>query len=97
MVAVVLAAGALAFGVGSEVRYRSCHLCHNRDRSEARTFWFVPVTWRRAVTTDFPAPAGHRHSWRQYSRTTDGPLMIRAAGCRVNVYADGSTAPDGLQ
>ncbi len=95
MIAVAVAAGSFAFGMGSDVRYRSCHLCHNRDRTDSMTVWFIPVTWRWATTTGFPTPAGHRHSWLQYSQNTDGPLSGRCRACRLYVYADGSTAPDG--
>src|SRR3954447_3741786 len=96
MIVVAAFAGSLAFGSGSgsEVRYRSCHLCHNRERIDSTTVWFVPVTWRRAIMTHFAAEAGHRHQWWQYSDKVDGPLIGCSRGCHARVYADGSTAPD---
>jgi hypothetical protein len=97
MAAVAVSAGSIAFGSGSDVRYRSCHLCHNRERIDSMTVWYVPVTWRRAVTTGFATRAGHRHSWSQYSENTIGPLWGRSRACRAQVYADGSMAPDGLR
>jgi hypothetical protein len=53
MGAVALVAGSFAFGSGSDARYRSCHLCHNRERIDATTVWSVPITWRGEVTTRF--------------------------------------------
>jgi hypothetical protein len=97
MVAVAIVAGTLAFGLGFVVRYRSCHLCHNREQTETMTVWSVPVSTRRKVETAFPTLVGHRHNWIQYGRSTEGPLWGHSAAGRTDVYADGSTAPDGLR
>jgi hypothetical protein len=97
LIVVAVSAGSLAFGSGFEVRYRSCHLCHNREQIDTKTVWFIPVTWRRAITTRFLSEAGHRHQWWQYSDMVDSPLIGCSRGCHARVYADGSMAPDGYQ
>ena len=52
LIVVAVSAGSLAFGSGFEVRYRSCHLCHNREQIDTKT---SPVHPRHLATRDHDA------------------------------------------
>jgi hypothetical protein len=72
----------------------SCHICHNRNEVEYRVVLVMPFPWREEMTTRFSIGPPHRHRWYTYSEVEEGPWG-RSHACRMLVYADGSTAPDG--
>jgi hypothetical protein len=97
MALVALSAIALTLGACTVDGQCSCHLCHNRKEVFSRTVLGAPIWQTERMTTNFPVSIDHRHEWYHYGTVTRGFLGAQSRDCRINVYADGSSAPDGMR
>jgi hypothetical protein len=57
----------------------------------------VALGKKERIKTNFPVPVDHRHEWYIYNTVTRDFLDHKSRACDANVYADGSTAPDGIR
>jgi hypothetical protein len=94
MIAVAVVAFMIPIGVFHETAYLSCHVCHNRAALESKSFFVLQFAHHDAMKTHFPTEPGHRHQWTRYSLRTQNLISGIGRGCRANIYADGSAAPD---
>ncbi len=94
MIAVAASAAVIAFGAGSQTDQLSCHLCHNLKRVDSRLIFGFPFALGEREATEFPIAPGHAHSWSRFSRYRR-IFGQKSIGCRMSIYIDGSTAPDG--
>jgi len=95
MIAVAGLSVVFLFGLCSASDELSCHLCHNRKHVDSTLVCGLPVEWRGRIATEFPTAPAHRHAWQCYSRRMQWLLGPTSRDCRMRIYADGNTAPDG--
>jgi hypothetical protein len=98
MVAVAITSALIVIGAGRQTSNFSCHLCHNRKIVDTSSACFLPIIWHESQTTHFPVASGHIHQWTTYSRRTELLFLKQVShACRLNIYEDGSNAPDRRQ
>ncbi len=97
MLAVAAAAMVVVFGMNFVTDYQSSHLCHNRRVRNYVSILGIPFGRHATMTTRFPTGLVHAHEWYGYSDDIRSLLGFHSRGCRINVYADSSAAPDGYQ
>lgn len=91
---VAVTAVVLSLATGPRTTLFSCHLRHDRKHVTSRLILGIPVSGREIMDTGFPTEDNHQHTWTTYSIHTKSFLLGERVGCRPNMYADGSQAPD---
>lgn len=95
MAFVAITALTTVLGSGKEATRYSCSLCHNRKEVFSRTIVWLPMWRHEEFLTNFSLSPNHHHNWYCYSTRGRGFFGGTVRACRVGIYADRSTAPDG--